>query len=113
MTEAQIEHQIRKVLGAKEDLVLWRNSTGKMKHDKRFVTYGLCPGGADLIGILGPYGKFFALEIKTPRGKLSDKQLMFQKLIRSLGGFCDVARSVEEALAAYEKAKALMRGNNV
>lgn len=106
MTEAQIEHSIRLALGQEFDLVLWRNTTGFVKHEDRAYRYGLCPGGSDLIGILKPSGRFVALEIKAPKGKATELQQQFINLIRSFGGFACVVRSVEEAKAALSRARA-------
>lgn len=71
----------------------------------QYVSYGLCKGSADLIGILKPSGRFFALELKTDKGKTTPEQELFLKLVKNMGGYSGVARSVEEAMAHYRKAK--------
>lgn len=50
-------------------------------------------------------GRFFALEIKTPVGRLSHDQKLFLNLVRSRGGFAAVARSTDEARAALSRAR--------
>jgi hypothetical protein len=109
-SEAEIQQQIRLRLGRSQGLTLWRNSTGVSQHTdrsgrKRFERHGLVRGASDLIGILSPSGRWFALEIKSATGRPTEEQLMFLALIRNHGGFGAVVRSVEEAEAALARAK--------
>lgn len=69
------------------------------------MRYGLQKGSADLIGVLAPEGRFLALEVKTPKGRISKEQELFLSLVRKQGGFACVVRSVDDALAAIERAK--------
>tara|TARA_B100000949_G_C14026130_1_gene343438 strand:- start:141 stop:473 length:333 start_codon:yes stop_codon:yes gene_type:complete len=105
MNENQIQNDIRIAVGQLPDVVIWRNESGVAEHKGRYVRYGLCKGSADLIGVLAPKGRFVALEVKTPRGRVSKEQNMFLNLVRSQGGFACVVRSVEEALQAISRAK--------
>ena len=59
------------------------------------------PGVSDLIGWASG-GRFAAVEVKTPRGRLTDEQAAFIELVRRSGGLAGVARSVEEARAIIE-----------
>jgi len=52
-------------------------------------------GIPDLIGVQS--GRFFALEVKTPDGRLSTLQRIILQKIRDAGGLCGVARSVQDA----------------
>lgn len=70
----------------------------------QWVSYGLCKGSADLIGIIKPIGRFFALELKTLKGKLTEEQQLFINLVNAMGGYAGVARSVEQALYHYHRA---------
>jgi hypothetical protein len=63
----------------------------------QWVSYGLCKGSADLIGIIKPSGRFFALELKTDTGRLTEEQQLYLSLVNSMGGYAAVARSVDEA----------------
>jgi hypothetical protein len=72
----------------------------------QWVSYGLCKGSSDLVGILKPSGRFFALELKSKTGKTTDEQVLFLRLVNNMGGYGGVARSVEEALAHYHRAAA-------
>lgn len=106
MPEREVQHAIRLALGRMTDLVLWRNSTGVARTEDRVMRYGLCVGSSDLVGILAPSGRFLALEVKTPIGRLTLEQRQFLELVRRRGGFACVVRSVEEAVAAIHRARA-------
>lgn len=54
-------------------------------------------GLPDLIGCVD--GRFFALEVKMPGGKVSDVQQYVMSRIRAAGGIVGVPRSVPDALA--------------
>lgn len=105
--ETRLQDAIRLALGAEVDLVLWRNNCGTAEHwsgrEVQRVRYGLAPGSADLVGILA--GRFVALEIKTPTGRATAEQEQWLDLVRRMGGFACVVRSVEEARAAIGRAR--------
>lgn len=119
-TESQILRDIRAALGREPDVKLWRLSQGgAVSRSGQTYRAGLSVNGAsDLIGILrytedsgygsGPMstGRFIALEVKTDRGRLRREQVLFLELVRRLGGFAAVVRSVDEARAALERARA-------
>jgi hypothetical protein len=124
--ERDVLAAIRLRLGACDDLVLWRNHiahdeqwnprTGGVSHARA----GLPEGSADLVGILRvlggivtndtfvpcAIGRFFALEVKRPRGgRQSAGQRQWGELVRIMGGFYAVVRSPDEAMAALERAR--------
>ena len=105
MKENEIQNLIRVAVGQLPDVTIWRNESGVAEHMGRYVRYGLQKGSADIIGILSPGGRFLALEVKTPRGRTSKEQDLFLKLVRRRGGFACVVRSVDEAVAAIDRAK--------
>lgn len=119
MAERDIQHQIREALGLEPDLCLWRNNSGVFDDGRGGkVRTGLGVGSADLVGILtvvvgDPYctatvqliGRFIALEIKTARGRTTEEQEQWLKLVRRMGGFAAVVRSVQEAREALERAR--------
>lgn len=106
MRENQIQDAIRLAVGKLPDVVVWRNESGVAEHHGRYVRYGLQKGSADLIGLLAPQGRLLALEVKTPRGRLSEEQKLFLELVRGMGGFACVVTSAAEALLAIDRAKA-------
>lgn len=103
MTESQLLDAIRLALGKDPSrAVLWRNNTGIALQGNTRVRYGLCVGSADLIGVAN--GRFIALEVKTPTGRVSREQAQFLALVNARGGIGRVVRSVEDALDAVAEA---------
>lgn len=102
LSESQIQNAVRLILCANTDFVLWRNNIGTALYRDSTdavvsrVEYGIGnPGGADLIGIWR--GRFAAIETKTPVGRQSREQKMFQTLVELKGGLYRVVRSESEA----------------
>jgi len=107
VSEQELQQRIRLQLGS-SPVRLWRNNVGALRDERgRLVTYGLCKGSSDLIGLrqvlIGPehLGKtmavFSAIEVKAPKGRLREEQRLFLELVERFGGYSGVARSVEEA----------------
>lgn len=106
MSESEIQAAIRAALGRLPDVCLWRNHVGQLTDaGGRTHPFGLAVGSADLIGVLAPSGRLIALECKTPAGRLRPEQRSWLAVVRRFGGFACVVRSVEEALAAVERAR--------
>lgn len=96
---------------------VWRNETGSfwtgkpIHKDNRTVTLanasmipcGLCKGSSDLIGITTS-GIFFAIEVKTPKGRTTKEQEQFINHINERGGIAGVARSPKDALDLLARA---------
>jgi hypothetical protein len=98
VSESLLQDQIRLALGAVPGLCLWRNNSGVAEMRGYKVKFGVGnPGGADLIGLWN--GRFTAVEIKTPTGRQSPAQRLFQKLVEAKGGEYVILRSVDEAKA--------------
>jgi VRR-NUC domain len=114
MTETQLLAAIRKACGREPGLVLWRNNVGTARYSSARgatqVRYGLIAGAADLIGIVttsSGLGRFIALEVKAPRGRLRPAQRQFLELVTGLGGFAAVVRSVDDAVDSVRLARQL------
>lgn len=109
MSEAELMDAVRLALGSAVDLVLWRNNVGVAEHwngtEVQRVRYGLAAGSSDLVGVLAPQGRWFALELKTASGRVSPEQSQWLALVRLMGGFACVVRSVDEAKAALVRAR--------
>lgn len=106
--ETPIQRSIRLALGAVDGCAFWRNNVGQASFGTARVRYGLCVGSADLIGVVVTdygVGRFCALETKSENGRLSTEQKMFLQLVRELGGFAAVVRSVDDAIEAVERCK--------
>ena len=107
MSEQELQQRIRLQLGS-SPVRLWRNNVGALRDERgRLVTYGLCKGSSDLIGLrqvlidqehLGQtLAVFSAIEVKAPKGRLREEQRSFLELVERFGGYSGVATSVEEA----------------
>lgn len=101
--ETPLMRAIREAVTRTGRAALWRNNTGFASHER--VRYGLGNGSADLVGMLVPTGRFFALEIKTAKGKLEPDQRLWLEIVRRRGGFAACVHSVDEAFAALERAE--------
>jgi hypothetical protein len=108
MREQQIMKSIQAVLSARSASTrVFRNNVGRYKDSRgAWLTYGLGVGSADLVGIVAPSGRLFAIEVKTPEGKTTPEQDAWLATIRRFGGVAGVARSVEEAMAIVDEAAA-------
>lgn len=102
-SEANIQQEIRLALSEIGCLV-WRNNTGAYK-DKtgRLITYGLCKGSSDLIGI-APDARFLAVEVKKEGGRVRSEQLLFIEAVRRAGGIAGICRSADEAVKLVKDA---------
>lgn len=111
MTEAEIQYAIRVALGRLPDLRIFRNNVGVADVRGTKIRFGLTKGSSDLIGFIRhtingvKIARFVSLEIKTATGKTTEEQDLWLALVRAFGGFACVVRSVEEALAAIERAR--------
>ena len=104
--EAALMQGVMLALGCEHDLTLWRNNVGVAEWRNGARTrYGLAPGSADLIGVLAP-GRFFALELKSAKGRLTADQAHWLAHVRKRGGFAAVVRSTDDARAALARARA-------
>ncbi len=112
MSEQELQQRIRLELG-RGPVRLWRNNVGALRDQRgRLVSYGLCPGSSDLIGLrrlrvapehLGQeLAVFCALEIKSQRGRPTAEQQRFLALVQALGGLAGVIRTPEEARALLQ-----------
>lgn len=97
MTEAELQKMIIENLNNSDCCRVWRANAGKLRVGKR--TIQLLPKGfPDVFGVRLTDGKFIAIEIKKPDGKLSDEQIGFRDwaiLNRFIYG---IAHSVDEAI---------------
>ena len=112
MTHATLIRAIRLALAPHLDLVMWQNQTGAAKTTAGdWIRYGVPPmgGGSDLVGILEPEGRWFCIEVKTPRDRLRPKQKLFLELIRDRGGFAAVVRAGSEDEAGQLAVQCLER----
>jgi hypothetical protein len=105
--ESVLMDEIRLAL-SDPDAVFWRNNIGIAEIRSRpgarpqVVRFGVgSPGGADLIGLFR--GRFVAVEVKTPAGRQSKEQRLWQQLVERKGGVYAIVRSATEATALLER----------
>jgi hypothetical protein len=112
-SEQTIQQQIR-LACSRGPIRLWRNNVGRLLDQQgRMVTFGLCPGSADLIGFrtvtITPamvghqLAVFAAVEVKAPKGRPTPQQSAFLEHVAAAGGLAGIARSVEEAEEILQK----------
>ena len=102
MKEKRIQNDILRAFGSKRSMRLWRANVLAARMGDRFVRAGV-PGQADLTGIL-PGGKRLEVEIKSERGRQTEDQRNFQRMIAWFGGVYVLARSVEDVAQALKRA---------
>jgi hypothetical protein len=107
MSEQAIQQRIR-LACSRGRVRLWRNNTGRLRDERgQLVTFGLCPGSADLIGyrsvtvtadMVGQtLAVFAAVEVKAPTGRPTPEQTAFLEHVTAAGGLAGIARSVDDA----------------
>ena len=79
----------------------WNNPSGAMKIADRWIHFGK-KGSSDILGCL-PGGRFLAVEVKTPGGRLSPEQRDFLEMIKGLGGLSMVVRDWRELDTALRR----------
>lgn len=108
--EANLQKMAILWLNASGRAQVWNHKTGALRAKGRGgkqypLRYGLGVGGADIVGLLRPSGRFFALECKARTGQ-SDAQKAWQKVVTESGGFYAVVRSMQDVILALEWASA-------
>lgn len=115
--ETVIQNAIRAEFGKQSDVVMWRNHTGRIRDEHGvWHAFGLAVGSSDLIGAVsipvpttiaatGALARLFVLEVKTTVGRATPEQKNFLRVVRMAGGFGAFVRSVEDAIAALERAR--------
>jgi hypothetical protein len=115
--EAEVQRDVLRALGSLPDFIVFRNSVGQATiynadtgiHQR--ITFGLCPGSADLVGMLrveaagGAIARWVCLEVKRPGGKPRPEQVKWAVAVLRMGAFAACVSSVGEALAAVERAR--------
>lgn len=103
MTEAELQAEILLAVGSRPDCRIWRNNTGvgRTLSGQRVIRFGLV-GSADLLGILRG-GRFLAVEVKTAKGRQSEAQRNFQRMIEAMGGVYVLARDVQTVIDVIDE----------
>nr|WP_277952446.1 VRR-NUC domain-containing protein [Staphylococcus hominis] len=105
--ESEIQKQIIETLNA-NGCKVWRANAGTVRVGGR--TIKLLPKGfPDVFGVRLTDGKFVAVEIKKPKGRVSDEQVKFRDFFEKHNVIHGIAHSPEEAL---EIVKEKMKNGN-
>lgn len=102
MSEVEIQNKIL-LEASKQGHRLWRTNAGKVKTEYGAWIKLLPKGFPDTCGFRKSDGKFIAIEIKTPNGKLRKEQKQFARFAIDQPIIYGVARSVDEAMELIEK----------
>ncbi|WP_308533266.1 VRR-NUC domain-containing protein [uncultured Peptoniphilus sp.] len=98
--EKTIQDQIRTALSYY--CHVYRANVGVFKQGSRFISTGLPKGFPDLFGFRHKDGKFFVIEVKNIKGRLSPEQIAFGKEMAKYNILYGVARSIEDAFKIVE-----------
>lgn len=95
--EHKIQNEIRAAVS--EYCVIFRINVGSgyTADGRRFHT-GVPAGFSDLFGVRKADGKAVFIEVKTPKGKPSKKQLHFLEQMQKQGAIAGICRSAAEAV---------------
>jgi hypothetical protein len=99
--EAGILNAVLKVLRL-HPKVAWcaRMNSGLHHIDGRWVRFGFV-GCSDIVGQMKD-GRWLAIEVKGPHGRVTEEQRAFIEVVQRNGGCAGVARSIEQALEIVE-----------
>lgn len=107
MREQEIMNRIMLEVGRRNDVRLWRQNSGVARglQSDTVIRMGV-PGCGDLTGIVTVSGIGIRLEIevKTEKGRQSEQQIKFGKMVADRGGIYILARSVDDAIFQLEEA---------
>lgn len=116
--EKKTQNEIMREFATRPDLRIWRQNVGKavplsflqlvrgelmagnfskalqLIESPPVTSFGF-PGQADLSGIL-PDGRRLEIEVKSPNGRQSKPQKVFQRVIERFGGLYILARNCED-----------------
>jgi hypothetical protein len=100
--ENRVKAEVLKYLKLRQ-IKAWSNPSGAVRiRPGKFMSFGL-KGSSDILGCL-PDGRFPAVEVKAPSGRLSPEHRRFLEDIGRLGGLAIVARSYWDIEAALMEA---------
>lgn len=98
MTEEHIiQNQIRLAVAPYCDIFRINVGQGFTK-DGRYFSTGVPPGFSDLFGVRKSDGKAVFIEVKTPKGKPTEKQVRFIQMMKLNGAIAGICRSADEAI---------------
>ena len=104
LRETDIVRACLEYLAARK-IMAWRSNSGAVKATyggkTRFVRFNSAKGMSDICAIL-PGGRFCAIEVKRPGGKMTEDQERFQDDVERSGGYAIMVTSVDELMGFIE-----------
>lgn len=98
-SEKEIKASILLRIGGRKDVLGWNNATGTaraMQPPHPVIQYGK-KGSSDILGVLGPWGLFFGVEVKTLKGIQRETQTIFEAAVKKRGGIYIIGRDPDQA----------------
>lgn len=100
--EHRIQNEIRLALA--DSCLIFRANVGKVRTpDGRYFDTGLPNGFTDLFGFRKSDGKAVFIEVKTSKGKPTEKQQNFLQMMKLNGAIAGICRSAEDAINLVTK----------
>jgi|HubBroStandDraft_4_1064222.scaffolds.fasta_scaffold00070_33 hypothetical protein len=113
--EAALLRQVLEYLKA-VGVFAWRNNVAGIKRrdksGREFYAKAAMKGASDVFGVLPahmerhvfyPFGRFMALELKSPTGKVTPDQQLFLDSVGHAGGLALVVRSLDGLRAVFKE----------
>lgn len=97
--ESEIQREIMDWLKMQPSTYFWKTNSVGIPDPKYGFRKNYSAGVSDICGL--KRGKFFAFEVKSKNGRLSDKQEKFLKAVDLAGGYACVVRSLRDAQQAF------------
>jgi hypothetical protein len=110
MSEQEFMTHLMIELSTHQSLRVWRQNCGSVPvRDRsgktvRVFRAGPPAGAPDIVGIAYPSGCMVGIEVKWGRGKVSDAQLSFQRMLEHMGGIYYLARGSGDPFTAARDA---------
>lgn len=102
MSERDIQKQILTYLELK-GYMHWRNYVGPiLRGPRKLLSKNPMAGMPDILGVFKSHHRLFAIEVKTPKGKLADKQKAWIEQLTNAGAYCLVARDISDVVEAFK-----------
>lgn len=96
-SESTVQSEIMLEL-SKNGHTVWRSNAGTVRTQQGYVIKLFPEGFPDLVGFRKEDGKFFCIEVKNEKGRLSEAQKRFAKFAEVKPIIYGVARSPKEAV---------------
>lgn len=100
--EHSIQSKIRLAVAPYCDIFRINVGQGFTK-DGRYFNTGVPPGFSDLFGVRKSDGKAVFIEVKTSKGKPTEKQQNFLQMMKLNGAIAGICRSAEDAINLVTK----------